>query len=221
MTTRKLSFTVIALLTSSLVASGAGLGKTATATAAPAVAVDAKMDDAYKTASVMTLESKLGGSIDNAADLSAKAMAVYGTDALYVYADVTDDTVDDTRSTNPWDDDSVEIYVDGSNNKAEKYDANDTQFVFSVNKKSFASTATRLDGIEVKFANRDGGYTFEAKIPWKNMVVEGAAAGKKLGFEVIINDDDDGTERDAVLSWNSDKSESWQNPTYFGTLELK
>jgi Carbohydrate family 9 binding domain-like len=212
---------VAALLTSSLIAVGAGLGKIATAASATSIAVDGQMDEAYKASTVIVPETNNSGAVDNAADLSAKIHTVYDKEALYVFVEVSDDTVETSRSQSPWNDDSVEVYVDGGNEKAAAYDGNDTQFVFSVNKKSFASTKERLDGVDQKFVLGDKGYTAEIKIPWANVGVTGVAAGKKIGFEVELNDDDDGVDRDGKLAWNADKDQCWTDPSYFGVLELK
>ncbi len=212
----------VALLTSSLIAVGAGLGKTATTTATTtSIAVDGVMDDAYKTSTVIVPETKNSGVIDDANDLNAKIHTTYDKDALYVFVEVVDDTVEDSRSQSPWNDDSVEIYIDGGNEKAAAYDNNDTQFVFSVNKKSFASTKERLDGVDQKFVLGNKGYSAEIKIPWANVGVTDVALGKKIGFEVEINDDDDGVDRDGKLAWNADKDQCWTDPGYFGVLELK
>jgi hypothetical protein len=211
----------IAVLTSSLVVFAAGLGKTATAAAATGIAVDGTMDDAYKASTVIVPESKNSGVVDNAADLAAKIYTAYDKEGLYVFVEVSDDTVDDSRSQSPWNDDSVEVYIDGGNEKAAAYDSNDTQFVFSVNKKSFASTRERLDGVEQMFVLGEKGYTAEIKIPWANVGVTDVAAGKKIGFEVELNDDDDGVDRDGKLAWNADKDQCWTDPSYFGVLELK
>jgi Carbohydrate family 9 binding domain-like len=209
------------VLTSSLVVVAAGLGKTATAAAATGMTVDGVMEDAYKASTTIVPESKNSGVVDDANDLAAKIYTAYDQEALYVFVEVKDDVVEDSRSQSPWNDDSIEVYIDGGNEKAAAYDGNDTQFVFSVNKKSFASTKERLDGVDQQFVLGDKSYTAEIRIPWANVGVTGVAAGKKIGFEVELNDDDDGVDRDGKLAWNADKDQCWTDPSYFGVLELK
>jgi hypothetical protein len=41
-----------------------------------------------------------------------------------------------------------------------------------------------------------------------------------LGFDVHINDDDNGGPRDGKVSWHSTSDESWRDPSTFGSLRL-
>jgi len=46
------------------------------------------------------------------------------------------------------------------------------------------------------------------------------SAGKKIGLDVHVNDDDDGGDRDTKLTWYGKQDNAWQNPGIFGTAEL-
>jgi hypothetical protein len=42
-----------------------------------------------------------------------------------------------------------------------------------------------------------------------------------LGFEIQINDDDNGYSRDAKISWSSNSDTAWKSPRVFGELVLE
>jgi hypothetical protein len=68
----------------------------------------------------------------------------------------------------------------------------------------------------VKTAN---GYRLEATIPWSVLKVT-PKTGMRMGFEVQVNDDDNGNQRDAKVSWNATSDTAWKNPQLFGELRL-
>ncbi|HIP95489.1 MAG TPA: hypothetical protein EYH20_09150, partial [Leucothrix sp.] len=41
-----------------------------------------------------------------------------------------------------------------------------------------------------------------------------------LGFDIQINDDDNGYSRDAKISWNAESDSAWKTPRVFGELVL-
>jgi hypothetical protein len=45
-------------------------------------------------------------------------------------------------------------------------------------------------------------------------------AGRAIGIDVQINDDDSGNERDGKLAWHAKNDQSWKNPQAFGKLIL-
>ena len=65
---------------------------------------------------------------------------------------------------------------------------------------------------------------YELRIPLASI---NAVPQREFGFEVQINDDDDGGERDAKWGWihpsrgTSDLDFTWQNPSYMGTVILE
>ena len=132
---------------------------------------------------------------------------------LYVAVKVLDS---DLRkdSPGPWDDDSVEIYVDGAGERSATYDANDRQFI-----KRWSDTALTApqDGMGVLHGTADitGGYTVELAIPWSNLGVS-AHANMTLGFDVQQNDDDAGGARGGAMSWNATHDTNFKSTADFG-----
>jgi len=63
------------------------------------------------------------------------------------------------------------------------------------------------------------GYILETAIPWSTLGVK-PVAGKSIGIDVQVNDDDSGRDRDGKLSWHAKNDNSWKDPSNFGRLVL-
>jgi hypothetical protein len=128
-------------------------------------------------------------------------------------------------SSKPWADDSVEIYIDADGSRKTTYDGhNDFQLTYRMNDKQLSvssnSAHQQVQGITQKMVKKANGYQLTTVIPWKTLKVT-PSAGKKVGFDVQINDDDTGNNRDAKLSWNANSDVAWKNPQMFGQLVLQ
>ena len=135
---------------------------------------------------------------------------------LYVGARVTDNTYW-SDSEFPWDDDAVEIYIDGNDNKATSYDSNDRQFVCSFDKPVYEQR-DRVTGIQRKIARTGKGFDMELAIPWENIGI-GPAVNSFIGFDISNTNDLDGKSRDGILFWKGNPSD-WTNTSYFGNVVL-
>ena len=120
---------------------------------------------------------------------------------LYVLVDVKDDVVI-TDSEFLWADDSVEVYLDGGNEKASSYDANDFQFIVGSDQSFvYGAKSAQADGLQYAAVSTSQGYTIEIAIPLQALEVSGQS-GEIIGFDIGINDDDSQGARDAQLMWN-------------------
>ena len=90
--------------------------------AIPGPTLDGERDAPWGGAARLPLVHVRQGAAPSASDLAAVA---YDADALYVLVDVTDDRVRVGPNDRPYLDDGVEIYLDGGNDKAGAYDADD------------------------------------------------------------------------------------------------
>ena len=188
-------------------------------TATP-ITIDGTADAIWNNASVVPASATklLSGAVTNAADLSGNIKALWDNSNLYVLANVSDDILKND-SQNSYDDDGVEVYVDINNDKATTYGANDVQYTFKWNNGTTVSplpTGRSTTGITYSFVTVTGGYAVEASIPWSTL--QGTPAVNQLvGIDFMINDDDDGTTRDAKLSWNAASDSAWTDPSKMGT----
>lgn len=186
--------------------------------------IDGTIDGMWSHSSVLAnnVTKKVEGTITNTADLSGAFKLLWDNTYLYVLGDIVDNTkVNDSPES--YNDDAVEVYVDINNDKAGSYGANDVEYTFGWKD----GVVIGLNPSERSSANvvyaiveKAGGYVFEARIPWATLLGT-PAVGQKVGFDFMINDDDDGDTRDGKLAWNAATDDAWQQPSLFGTVILQ
>jgi alpha-amylase len=182
--------------------------------------IDGTIDPAWTNAPTNAITYAANGSLQ--ADFTGtKWRALYDNTNLYILIEVKDASLSQD-GPNPWDDDAVEIFIDGNNDKAATYDANDFQYGFRWN---IAANTTNMYGVGARtgityaIPTVTGGYNLEVAIPWSTIGVT-PVNGKLIGFEININDDDNGGAREATGSWYSAASNAYNNPGVFGAVAL-
>lgn len=165
----------------------------------------------------------INGTINDPKDLSAVWHSSWDNDNLYIWVNVQDDRqVRD--SSKRWADDSIEIYIDADGSRMSTYDGkNDFHLTYRLYDKDFEvssnSAQKQLKGVQQKMTKNAKGYQLKTAIPWQTLNME-PKAGNQVGFDVQINDDDTGRDRDAKLAWNANADTAWKNPQMFGQLVL-
>jgi len=187
------------------------------------VVIDGRADDLWSEARENRIGNVIYESPSNDEDLSASYKALWDEKNLYVLVDVTDDSLKNDSDSDMWYlDDCVEVFIDADNSKSESYGDNDAQYHFDwdKNKPSMSQFEHgKTDGIEFAMVTTENGYRTEIKFPWSTLGAE-PSAGKKIGLDVHVNDDDDGGDRDSKMTWQGKEDNAWQTPSAFGTAEL-
>jgi len=142
-------------------------------------------------------------------DISGKWQVKWDDKNIYLIAKVYDKEFA-SDSDDPSHDDSVEFFISNKNqhfhfiykrislNATNKFDGTErTKKAMGIVVKGSKEIALPYE-IKGKF----DGYEISATIAWKQLGIT-PAVKKKLRMDVIINDDDDGGDREARLSWNS------------------
>jgi len=143
------------------------------------------------------------------------AKALWDNENLYVLIQVSDAQLDKT-SSNEWEQDSVEIFLDENNAKTTFYQDDDGQYRINFdNETSFAPTSI-AEGFESATNVSGTSYTVEVKIPFKHIT---PSNNLKLGFDVQINDAKDGA-RQSVAAWNDTTGTGYMDTSVFGVLTL-
>lgn len=136
---------------------------------------------------------------------------------LYVGVQVIDDVLSND-SEDSYDDDSVEIFIDADHNHGSTYDVYDWHFRKGFNEGDLYERLGEKAGVKHASAEIPGGYAVELAIPWKNLGLT-AAAGLDFGFDIAVNDDDNGGVREGQLVWNG-IADNYQNTVAFGDAGL-
>lgn len=162
------------------------------------------------------------GTISNQRDLTARWRANWDDNNLYIWVGVIDDKfVADSKQL--WADDSIEIYIDADASRSETFDGfNDYHLSFRLGSPINVGSKTPKEDIkDIKYSMRQtpSGYQLDIAIPWTTLRVK-PQLEHTLGFDVQINDDDNGYSRDAKISWNAESDSAWKNPRVFGELVL-
>lgn len=185
--------------------------------------IDGAVDDVWSDSSSNGFENTIQGSVESESDLGGGWRAYWDTEALYLLVDVSDEKLVRDSDT-VWQDDCIEVYVDGDNSKNQSYDGDDDfqiQFPLNAGADEVSGNVPSDVGDDFAWAETDDGYRFEAALPWSAIAPdESIEAGYLLGIDVHVNDDDDGDGRDGKVSWHNSSDDSWQHPSTFAFAEL-
>ena len=192
--------------------------------------LDGMIDQTWFFSTEQTIgTSQVGTAPSSAEDCSGTWRALWNWECLYVLVVVKDEalTNDSGGGDNKWNDDSVEIYVDGDNSKDASVGEDDHQYTCRWNNEELETPSAihngtpSLVGVEYAVATTEDGYLLEVKLPWMSIMGEQATPGQLIGFDVWINDDDDGGDRDSQVSWYSTDGNGWQDPSVWAVALLE
>mgnify|MGYP001290732299 CR=1 FL=1 len=139
---------------------------------------------------------------------------------LYIGVKVVDAVVEFTG--NPWDNDAVEMYIDGNNDKDGAYDADfDTQLIVDANPED--TLWAKADGVPITnfyaiYKEVTGGYNVELRLGWDNFDFA-PGRGRVMGWSLGNNDSDNNVGRDYQTVWYGTGS-NWSNTADLGDLQL-
>ncbi|MEZ0447261.1 endo-1,4-beta-xylanase [Cellulomonas sp. ICMP 17802] len=174
--------------------------------------IDGTIDPAWADAPVVRTDVQVEGT----PGASAAVRLLWHDDRIDVLAQVTDPSLDAT-STNAWEQDSVEVFLDPVNAKSGPYNPADGQY--RINYLNAVSVSGDLSVIGDRLTSAtavvDGGYVVEASLSLGHPVTAGDLAG--LDFQV--NDGTAGV-RGSVRTWSDPTGRSYQNTSRWGVAQL-
>ncbi|MFV2020187.1 endo-1,4-beta-xylanase [Micromonospora sp. LOL_023] len=181
--------------------------------AAAAPVVDGAVDSGWTEAGVVTTDKEVSGT----GGAIATVRTLWRDRTLYVLAEVADPVVD-VSGSDPWTQDSVEIYVDAGNVKNGAYRYDDMQV--RINADNVVSFGTGDEGFQAArvrsaTARTDGGYTVEAAIS----LLEYGGLGTFHGLDFQVNDASDGA-RTAIRNWAEPDGVGYQTTARWGVGRL-
>ena len=185
-----------------------------------APAIDGTEGAVWSASSSASLNNVIGGTVTNAADLSGYYKALWDDNYFYVLVNITDNVKTNNAGTDYYNDDAVEVFFDIGNNKPTTYGANDFQYTFRWNDNTIYEKNNKTTGVTFSKTDNGTGYVMTMRFPWSTLTGT-PAINQLVGFDIEVNDDDDGGARDAKMSWAASADQAWTNPSYMGTVVLK
>ncbi len=174
--------------------------------------IDAIVDESWTAANTVATDTIVEGGADGA---SAVVSTLWDDDTLYVLAEVTDATPD-VSASDPYQQDSVEVFLDPGNTKNGAYLGDDAQIRISAeNVVSFGAGSSDAERIESATTYTDTGYIVEASI---TLLGEGGE-GTFQGVDFQVNDGDAGT-RTSVRTWAEPTGTGYQTTARWGVVRL-
>jgi len=190
--------------------------------------IDGQVDEVWARASVQHIRTTNDGTDPTGpADCSGQFQVLYDTANLYVLVDVNDEAlVQDSDPAQGWLDDRIEIFIDGDDRKdADPDGRNDYQYCFRWNygevevPVEWYRSPASLAGVQYAVVTTDSGYRIETKLPWTTMIGGPAQAGRLIGIDVMVDDDDDGGDTDSQIAWYATGGDP-HHPNLWGTALL-
>lgn len=181
-------------------------------------AIDGTMDSIWNTAPVLNVNKY----IDNAtapvtSGATSKVRVLWDTDNLYVLSEVTDPVLRKTNA-NPWEQDSAEIFLDENNAKTTSHQPDDRQYRINYNNEKTVGSQGNASEFTSATSLTAGGYIVEVKIPFKSIK---GSAGKVIGFDSQVNDDNGVGARTSTAIWSDTKGAGYSNTSRWGNLTLQ
>lgn len=161
------------------------------------------------------------GSFASYADGSTTCWSQWNDTTLFVACDVLDDLLF-ADSTNIWLDDTIELAFDGRNDNIRfcgtVYCPDDHKYELRVDGAVRDNDLPVHQGVVGVVVQRLGGYRLEIAIPWAEFDSGPFMAGKVMGFNLGLIDDDDGGGTEGHLYWRG--YSTYSQPEDFGDIVL-
>ncbi|MEF3078795.1 CBM9 family sugar-binding protein [Winogradskyella poriferorum] len=209
-----------------------------------AIKIDGIADEtSWKNAKWHPMDQVWLGDSLTAEDFSGRFKLTWDDEALYVLAQIKDDTLIDNIKdplVKWWDEDCLEIFVDEDNSGGEhQYNHNAFAYHIALDGNVVDMSTEKIgklynSHIESKLVTSDNTSIWEVKMYLYNDTYDDNSkpnkpvkltTNKKVGFAIAYCDNDYSTERENFIGSipveGEDKNRGWMDANIFGTLKLK
>jgi hypothetical protein len=156
------------------------------------------------------------GPVNNVVNWGAR----WDMESVYIGVQVTDQAV--LGNGSPWENDGIEFFIDGNNDKDGEYDgAYDTHIIMDALNLSvpwFRQDGVAVTDFDVQWVFTALGYNVELRMGWENFGFE-PGRGRVMGWSLGNNDNDFNTGRDYETVWYGSEN-NWSQTTDMGDLQL-
>ncbi len=185
------------------------------------IIIDEAIEMAWFSTPEMGINNVTVGS--RTSDFSAQWKGLWDATNLYLLVEVNDEALFRDSGAGWYMDDGVEVFIDGDNSSGGSYDGvNDFQFGFTWNDEVIKignNSINDITGINFALYATEVGYNLEASIPWSTIGVN-PELRSDIGFDVAIDDDDNGGDRECAVASIFTTDNAWHNPSVFGDVPL-
>lgn len=172
--------------------------------------VDGNVDPLWNTVQPLPLAVESSGDVDGVSTVKL----LWDEGHLYALFEVKDKVLND-KAANPWEQDSVELFLDQNNAKTGTYEADDGQYrvsfrnlqTFNGGQKEGFKSATRLI---------PGGFRVVMAVPLYTVPGE---VGGLMGFDAQINNADGTASRVGIRNWIDGTNMGYQNTSGWGMVK--
>ena len=155
--------------------------------------------------------------INGGAEATATTKVVWDEENLYVLAEVKDSILN-KDSSDEYQQDSLEVFIDENNGKTSAYEDDDKQYRINFeNTQSFNGTKCKPEFVTSDVYVTEDGYRVVAAFKWTDIT---PVAGNKVGFDVQVNDADNSGKRTGTINWADSTGNGWSSPSVLGTIVL-
>lgn len=151
-------------------------------------------------------------------DTSSVARFATAWDVSYLYLALQiDDNTPNSQQASPSSNDSIEILIDTLHDRETVYNLDDRRFIIERTGDT-VEIFNRGAGWITAVQSTESGYNLEVAVPWNNLG-RTPYPGMGIGFDLILNDNQNGSGRTAAVTWDgSDPTEP--APVTFGNLQM-
>jgi len=176
--------------------------------------IDAEADEIWAIAPEINVNRRPDGQTEDAA--SAVVRTLWDEEYLYVYAEITDSELNND-SPNPWEQDSIEVFMSETVHRSAEYRDGDGQYRVTYEGNESFRSASMGEGFESAARIVDDGYIVEMKIPFRVIEPE---PGTVISFDVQINDAASGRGR-LLTTWSDPHANGYNTTENWGELTLR
>ena len=151
-------------------------------------------------------------------DASLVLQATWDDDHLYFGLQANDDVLVRDSGDYIWEDDEIEIWVDGNKDGLTHSAVYDHQYTFNTDEK-VTDKGKEPSGLDVAMQTVPGGWNVEVAVPRSHLPSGTLVEGGEIGFTFGYRDDDDGGNWDIRLLWEGDQLNN-TTAVHYGTLLL-
>ncbi|MBO2943392.1 S-layer homology domain-containing protein [Paenibacillus sp. F411] len=175
-------------------------------------AIDGLIDSAWEKAPMIKSDQLRLGNSSN----TGFFRMMWDQKYLYILAQVPVNGSLNAESSDLWNRDSVEVFLDHDNSKSPTYDDNDRHIIMDYKNQIQAFDVLGTAGMDSAASLLNNGYVAEVKIPFTDT----PRIGDILGMDVQVNSTNGSPSRQSISGWSGTQNQSDQTPSVWGELEL-